>query len=141
MEKKIDWVVHMVMNGANCDVCGKREDELIPYACDAHTHGMNNYGHKEFQMVLAYEPKELMRILNYLGLKVQAGEKFRDGDMVSGIYLDCDVQLREFECHGDTVLRVIIPDRMNRFPDNPDCEEILKIQLLETDDLYIKNLS
>lgn len=52
--------------------------------CNAHTHGLERYGHLDFQMVLL-PTEEIGRILNTLGLRVQSGERFRSGDMVSGI--------------------------------------------------------
>ena len=58
--------------------------------------------------------------------------------MVSGIFTDCDVMLKSFYETGRKVLRVIIPDSDNRFPDNPTCEEIYVLQLKETEDLCRK---
>lgn len=37
-------------------------------------------------MTIAYPHKEICRILNTLGLRVQAGEHFKDGDMVPSQY-------------------------------------------------------
>ena len=92
MDQKIDWVIHLVANGA-CDECGEIETGFLPYMCNAHTHGLERYGHLDFQMVLFLPTEEIGRILNTLGLRVQSGERFRSGDMVSGIYEDCDVRL------------------------------------------------
>lgn len=72
-----------------------------------------------------------------MGLRVQRGEKFKDGELVSGIYEDCKVRLEVFTEADRTVLRVIIPDGHNRFPEEPDCSETYRLQSLETDDLYI----
>lgn len=47
--------------------------------------------------------------------------------------LDCDVKVVEFEETGRTVLRVIVPDKNNRFPDEPGCEYPYTIQLWPTD--------
>jgi hypothetical protein len=137
MKPKIDWIIHMVTNGA-CDECGKAEDSLLPYACNAHTHGMERYGHLDFQLVLALPPKEIMRILNTMELRVQAGERFKAGDMVAGIYEDCDVRLDEFEETGRRVLRVVIPDKYNIFPENEHCMDTYRLQLLETEALCVK---
>ena len=73
-------------------------------------------------MVLHTNPKDMGYILNSLGIRVQNGEKFKAGDMVSGIFLDCDVRLDEFEECDRKVLRVIIPDGKNRFPEDPACD-------------------
>lgn len=87
-------------------------------------------------MTIAYPHKEICRILNTLGLRVQAGEHFKDGDMVSGIYEDCDVRLTEFEETGRMVLRVIIPDKHNRFPEDAGCDVRYTLQIFTTDFIY-----
>ena len=84
-------------------------------------------------MVLPYPQKEVCRILNTLGLRVQAGERFKNGDLISGIYEDCDVRVTEFEETGRTVLRVIVPDKDNRFPENPNCEYPYTLQTFTTE--------
>lgn len=133
MKPKIDWIVHCVMNGVVCTECGTVENGFLNNACNCHTHGMENYNHPDFQLVLSYPLEEIGRILNTLGLRVQAGERFHDGDLVSGIYNDCNVRLTEFEETGRTVLRVVIPDKQNRFPEDPDCEYPYTLQLFATD--------
>ena len=122
MTGAIDWIIHLVGNGMKCQECGKIENPFIEHACNAHTHGMEKYGHPDFQMVLHTNPKDMGYILNTLGMRVQNGEKFKAGDMVSGIFLDCDVRLDEFEECDRKVLRVIIPDGKNRFPEDPACD-------------------
>ena len=82
---KIDWIIHLVANGA-CDACGKEETGFLSYTCNAHTHGMERYGHPDFQIVLSLPPREIGRILNTLGRRVQDGERFCHGRYVSGIY-------------------------------------------------------
>ena len=117
MNNNIDWIIHLVANGA-CDECGKEEKGFLPYTCNAHT------------------PREIGRILNTLGLRVQEGERFQAGRYVSGIYADCDIRLDEFRETGRNVLRAVIPDRQNRFPEDPQCEEPYRLQSMDTEDLY-----
>ncbi|MCM1508919.1 MAG: DUF4262 domain-containing protein [Ruminococcus flavefaciens] len=131
---KIDWIIHCCANGARDD-CGTVERGFIPNTCNAHTHGMEKYHHMDFQMVLFLPPEEIMRILNTLGLRVQAGERFQNGDMVSGIYEDCNIRLDAFEETGRTVLRVMIPDKYNIFPEDERCISVYRLQLLETEEL------
>ncbi len=119
---KLDWMIHCSANGIPCAICGKREAGFLEHLCDFHTSGMSRYNHTEFQMVLRYADQEIGRILNDLGLRVQAGERFKDGDLVSGIYEDCQIRLAEIEDDGKTFLRVIVPDKNNRFPEHPECE-------------------
>ena len=133
----VDWIIHYVANGAQCVECGKKEFSFLQYACNAHTHGMENYNHQDFQIVLNCSQEEIMRILNTLGLRVKAGERFKDGDYVKGIYEDCDVRLEAFEECGRTVLRVVIPDKYNRFPDDDACTGAYLLQTLQTDDLCV----
>ena len=133
----MDWSIHYVANGAICVICGKNEFSLVQYACDAHTHGLDKYNHQEFQIVLNYSKEEIMRILNTLGLRVKAGERFKAGDLVKGIYLDCDVRLDEFEQEGKKVLRVVVPDKNNRFPNDEACTSAYLLQNLKTSDLYL----
>lgn len=116
---KIDWVYHYVSNNAPCSVCGKVEKSFPQYVCDAHTHGMDKYGHLEFQVVVDYGPKEIGRLLNTMGLRVQQGERFKNGDKVKGLYLDCDVTLWQMsDSNGKDILRLIIPDKENRMPED-----------------------
>ena len=136
MKMKIDWDIHVVTHSVACEKCGKVENGFLEYACNAHTHGMAKYGHMDFQLVLHLPPYEIARILNTLGLRVQAGERFKAGDMVSGIYEDCQIRLDEFEETGRKVLRVIIPDKDNIFPDDERCMEHYKLQMIPTKDLY-----
>lgn len=134
MQREVDWIIHLVANGV-CDECGRMEMGFLPYLCNAHTHGMEKYGHMDFQMVLRTSEDEIARILNTLGLRVQAGERFHAGDFVSGIYEDCDVRLDAFEETGRQLLRVVIPDKYNVFPEDERCMEPYKLQLLDTEAL------
>lgn len=135
MEKK-NWIIHLCANGVICEICGKVENGFLPQTCNAHTHGMEKYHHMDFQVVLALPVEEIADILNTLGMRVQAGERFHNGDLVSGIFEDCDIRLDEYEETGRTVLRVIIPDANNIFPDDDRCMPIFRVQLLETEDLH-----
>lgn len=136
MTPKIDWIIHHVANGFYCPDCGMVEDSFLPCICNAHTHGMENYNHADFQLVLDIPPKQLCYILNSMALRVQRGERFNAGDRVSGIFLDCDIRLDEFEEDGRTVLRVVVPDTHNRFPEEAGCEIPYNLQSLPTDQLY-----
>ena len=127
MPQKVDWIIHYTI-----------DDSFINYACNAHTHGMEKYNHPDFQVVLHLGSKEVCRILNTLGLRVQAGETFKNGDAVKGIYEDCDVRLIEFEETGRKVLRVVIPDQNNQFPEEDGCAWPYTNQKFETKELSSK---
>ena len=118
MSEKPDWIIHGVCDGQHVNF---------------HTHGMEKYGHMDFQIVLPYPHQELCRILNTLGFQVREGHAFKAGERIPGIYLDCDVKVLEFEETGRTVLRVIVPDKNNRFPDEAGCEYPYTLQSFPTD--------
>ena len=63
LHPKVNWVWHYLSNNVVCQVCGKHERNYPNYICDAHTHGMNLYGHPEFQVVIDYGAQELGRLL------------------------------------------------------------------------------
>lgn len=133
MKRKLDWIIHAVSNGIPCADCGKTENSFIPGACNFHTHGLEKYGHPDLQIVIEYPPQEIARILNTIGLRIQDGARFAAGDLIKGIYEDCDVRLDTFEETGRNVLRVIIPDKFNRFPEDPICEYPYNLQAFPTD--------
>ena len=135
---EIDWIIHLCCNGAACAECGEVENGFLPFMCNAHTHGMGKYHHPDFQMVLNLPNSEIGRILNTFGSMAQSGRRFHDGEYVLGIYEDCSVRLMEFTECGRKVLRVVIPDKHNVYPENPACELPYSLQLLETDELYSK---
>jgi len=132
---EIDWIIHMIGNGVYCAECGKVENSFPEYICNAHTHGMAKYHHPDFQMVIHTEPELMGYVLNEFGIRVQSGQQFKAGDLVEGIFLDCPVRLDEFEECGRKVLRVIIPDGKNRFPEDPACDYPYSFQLMPTDQL------
>ena len=135
--QKPNWVIHGIKNGLRCDISGEVIQDMIPYAADFHTHGMEQYNHPDFQLVLDYDEVTACYILNTLGERVRAGERFKAGDYVKNIFEDCDVRLDAREAHGCNILRVIIPDSNNIFPDEDGCDMFYWVQLLDTDDLYI----
>ena len=125
----------MIGNGVYCAECGKVENSFPEYICNAHTHGMAKYHHPDFQMVIHTAPELMGYVLNEFGIRVQSGQQFKAGDLVEGIFLDCPVRLDEFEECGRKVLRVIIPDGKNRFPEDPACDYPYSFQLMPTDQL------
>ncbi len=137
--KKIDWYIHLIANGVKCADCGKKETHFLPHLCNAHTHGMEFYRHPDFQLVLELPDEEIGRILNTLGCMVRDGRKFHAGEYVKGIYEDCNVRLEKFSETDRDVLRVIIPDKNNLFPESSGCEYPYAAQKLPTEDLRIKN--
>lgn len=136
--QKRDWIIHCIKNGMKCCADGEVINDMIPGAANFHTHGMEKYNHPDFQLVLNYDLQMAGYILNTLGDRVCAGERFKDGDYVKGIFEDCDVRLDTYEETGRNVLRVIIPDAHNIFPDEAGCDMRYWVQLFNTEDLYVK---
>lgn len=124
-----DWIIHLVANGIQCEDCGEVEDCFPDYICNAHTHGMEKYNHVDFQMVLHLSQQEICYVLNSLGNRVRSGERFNAGDLVYGIFEDCPVRLDMFQECNRTVLRVIIPDGQNRFPEDKHCKYPYSFQI------------
>lgn len=138
--EKPDWDIDYLSNNAVCAKCGKKETRFPKYICDAHTHGMERYGHLNFQVVLDYGMQEVAYLLNAICQRVHNGERFKDKDLVAGLYLDCDIQLRQVtDCDGQPILRLIIPDRQNRLPE--ESEPPYTYQTLATSILHLGKTS
>jgi len=116
---KVNWCIHSVF----------QTPDLPDYIQNNHTHGLpEHYGHLDFQMLINLGPKEISRLLNTIAFRVQDGECFQPGDMIKGLYEDCDIRLDLFRETDRDVLRLIIPDKHNRFPEDPQCEAPYKNQ-------------
>ena len=102
-----DWRLDLIRNGVPCACCGKIEYPYVNNICDCHSHGLiERHGAKyEFQVVLEYP--------------------------VEGIFEDCQVRLDKFaDCDGRPILRVVIPDGYNRWPEDPACDPKYQLQRL-----------
>ena len=139
MKKKVDWIIALECNGHKCDVCGLTEYNFIDGFCNAYTYGMFKYGHPEFQLVLHMEHKMILYTLNMLGLRVQAGKVFKDGDIIEDLFEGYNALLKEFEYNGQKMLRVIIPDVNHKFPNDEGCQLEYSYQALPIEDLYKKD--
>ena len=116
----MNWIIHYIID----------DHGPFPNLCNAHTHGMEEYNHLDFQVVINFPAEHYCYLLNTIAMRVKKGEIFQDGDMVSGLYTDCDIRLKQVRETGRDVLRLIIPDKHNCFPDNPACMAQYKYQEL-----------
>lgn len=116
----MNWIIHYIID----------DHGPFPYLCNAHTHGMEEYNHLNFQVVINFPAEHYCYLLNTIAMRVKNGELFQDGDMVSGLYTDCDIILKKVRETGRDVLRLIIPDKHNRFPEDPSCMAPYKYQEL-----------
>ena len=136
MNERFDWIIHYVSNSV-CN-CWKADSAFKQYLCNAHTHGLGQYDHPEFQVVIDAGPKEIARLLNTMGIWVREGKKFCAGNMVSVLYEDCQVLLYPVIEDNRELLRLVIPDAKNRFPQDPNCTYPYCMQLFPTSRLYEK---
>ena len=122
-KQKIDWCIDYCANGIPCACCGEIETSFPEYMANAHTHGLEKYGHLNFQIVLALLIHVVGKILNDIGLRVQAGEKFKSDDVLSDALADgYNIRLLEVEEGGRKVLRILLPDPENHLPGEKFCK-------------------
>lgn len=118
---KCSWIVHYSTNETNKKAEVPSEKWYPQYICNAHTHGLAAFHHKDFQLVLDIGPSSTAFVLNALAERVRNGETFSDGEIVSGVYPDCDVKLAVAQEGNRDVFRVLIPDEENRYPGEEGC--------------------
>ncbi|MDR0287809.1 MAG: DUF4262 domain-containing protein [Clostridiales bacterium] len=115
-KKEVDWIIHMVIG------------EYCPGGIiNSHTHGMEQYKHPNFQLVLPLNKEQIMMILNTICLEVQDGRRFCPGKY-SGEIFSCDFRLEIYRETGPDLLRLIFPDPKMWFPEDPLCEAPYKYQ-------------
>ena len=76
---------------------------------------------RDFQIILDIGEESAMYILNAFAERVRGGEVFSHGELVKGVYPECDVRLASVKEGGRDVLRILIPDENNVFPGEPGC--------------------
>ena len=119
---KCSWIVHYNTNETN-NRAGVPEDKWYPkFLCNTHTHGLSAFHHRDFQLVLDIGPSSAAFLLNTLAARVRDGEVFKDGELVAGVYADCEVKLAIAKEGNREVFRVLIPDESNRYPGDEGCE-------------------
>ena len=135
--KKVNWLLHFIANGYRCQISGMHINNMLPGTANFHSHGMDQYNHPDFQLVLHCSLDKAAYILNSLCYRVLAGERFKDGDYVKGIFADRDIRLDTYDETGRKVLRVMIPDGNNFYPEDSRCDMWYRLQLLKTEELYM----
>jgi len=114
---KIDWTVHRVI-----------DDYGSGNSANAHTHGMENYNHLNFQLVIPIHPEQATVLLNAICLEVQKGKRFAPGNYPGEFVYNTEFRLMLVRETGRNLLRVIVPDPNLRFPEDPLCEAPYKYQ-------------
>ena len=112
--KEFNWDIHLVSDK------GKNKDCSFHNAmCDAHTHGLDQYGSLEIQFVLEYPPAAIGYILNAIAESIKEGLRLEDGDYITGI-CDDDAALKVYkttDCFGYPIFRLIMPDAEMKYPE------------------------
>lgn len=131
----MEWIVVATMNGKRCAACGEIINEFQPGTCWFTTGGLVQFGHLELEMVVQLMPEYIAAILNAFGRLVKAGRKLKDGDVVQFEGIASLFHIKEFKVDGKKVLRVIVPDKNGRYPEEKDCEYPFSMQMKPLDEL------
>ncbi|MEK5036187.1 DUF4262 domain-containing protein [Paenibacillus sp. FSL R7-0302] len=87
-----------------------------------------SFGHLDFQVILPIEPKQTHAVIISLIESIKQGKVYEEGVLYDGI-IGFPMGFKRFVECGREVLRLMIPDRLGRHPDDPECEEFFKIQM------------
>lgn len=121
-QDKCSWIIHYVNNEINKQAKIPQDKWFPMHLCNAHTHGLSAFDHRDFQVVLDIGQGNTGYILNALAERVRGGEIFKDGEMVEGIWESCAVKLVIAKEGNREVFRVMIPDDNNKFPGHEGCK-------------------
>lgn len=116
-----NWIIHHVSNETSPALEEGARKRFPEFICNTHTHGLSAYTHKDFQIILDIGEESAMYILNAFAERVRGGEVFSPGELVKGVYPECDVRLAAVKEGGRDVLRILIPDENNVFPGERGC--------------------
>lgn len=91
-------------------------DPNMPMGLNAHTHGIAH--HPDLQIVFAQaiiNPQLLMNIFQSVVDLIHKGQTFKDGDTSDDVMHDLTVKFVDAKDGDRDVLRLILPDKQNRF--------------------------
>ena len=119
--------IHMVTDGT-CEKYQSKGNSFHEYMCDAHSRGMDKFGHRELQMVLLIDPKLIAYAINSVVEKILDGDiKPKDKLVISNVF-DCDIRLDEaVDKDGKPLWRIVVPDEKGKYPEETD-DEIFAMQ-------------
>lgn len=105
--EKEGWYAHYV------------SDDHYPLGLNAHTHGLENYEHVNFQIVCPLKMETAHSLFRKLADQVKAGHKFQHNDYLEEFTKGYKFKLVMAFDDRRSVLRLIVPDRHgNLEPDN-----------------------
>lgn len=121
MIDKPTWIIHNVFGYETLP------EKDFEYFGNFHTHGLNEYGHRELCICINIPQEVACGILNACGMMIaNNGETFEKG--ISNKVLEDGYNVFFEEYPDDPVLYIFLPDENNKFPQNNDCNELYKLQ-------------
>jgi len=117
-KSKDDWYIHYVIDGSKIDGM-----------LNIHTHGMHNYEHLDFQLVLPVSEEQAVSFLNSLCYEVKNGRKYTEGEYDDDLF-SCKYRLELYRETDRDVLRLILPDTQLRFPEDRLCQFPYNLQMI-----------
>lgn len=120
--KKFGFITHFVTDN----------DETSPTGHNVHTHGLEQFGHLDFQIVIPMDNSGRMahNIFRNLVDKIKDGQKFQAGKCYPNIIANYDVSFILAAENGREILRVILPDTEGNL-NKEDIHERFAIQYSE----------
>lgn len=121
------WIIHGVFPTEE-DV---KKDPSAIYCSNYHTHGLDNYGHRELCIPFPLDRETASAILNNMGFLIANEGKVFDEGLIDGT----DIITNRYNLWGmsydnDPTLYVLVPDKNHKFPHHKNCDKIFKEQLL-----------
>lgn len=105
-------------------VDGTEENDLANGFINAHTHGFDkSVNHLDFQIVCGLRPDMAHGFFWEFMRWIEAGRRFKDGDVVKKLVKGFPVRLKETKECGRPVLRIIFPDKNGKFPGDPGVDK------------------
>ena len=86
------------------------QDDATPTGFNAHSHGLQQYDHLDFQLIVPLPPEIGHSIISDLANRVKGGERFEPGQVLDKVVRNFNVKLIEATESDRKVLRIILPD-------------------------------
>jgi hypothetical protein len=123
--EKYGWLVHFVYPDENNRLA------------NIHTHVFEeSWGHLDIQIVLPIEEKIAHYLLTNIADRVKQNEKFEVGKLYDKIINNFQVYFVLRKEKDRTVLRLILPDALGKFPNDKDCAEFYNEQEKNSDTVH-----
>lgn len=123
-----DWIIHYVSNNGGCACCDTAKNTNNPsyYSlfgfANAHTHGLNNFAHRELCVVLDIGIDRAGALLNAMGDRIAKGETTFTTNGVRTDVLGNGMPVSFMSFTDDPTLYVLLPDAEGRLPGDNRCE-------------------